>query len=137
MLKSSELPPAAEPSTGSSEPSPAVTVLSSAPRPGEDHVAASRAPLNLDDLLAVVGLTRPAWMRRAACRGEDLRLFFPGRTGAARTLLGEARAVCSTCPVVDACRDYAVDNLVHHGVWGGTSERQRRQIRRDRREPAA
>jgi WhiB family redox-sensing transcriptional regulator len=108
-----------------------------APRPGEEHVAAGRAPLDVDDLLAVVGLTRPAWMAVGKCRGEDPRLFFPGRTGAARTLLVEARSVCSTCPVADPCRDYAVDNLIHHGVWGGTSERQRRQIRRDRREPAA
>jgi len=44
-----------------------------------------------------------------------------------------AQKVCARCPVADACREYALANNITHGVWGGTSERQRRRILRDRR----
>ena len=37
------------------------------------------------------------------------------------------------CPVQAACLDYAIDNHVDHGVWGGKSERERRRIARARR----
>jgi hypothetical protein len=102
------------------------------PRPGDEHVAPG---LDVDELLAVVGLTRPAWMRDAACRGHDPAVFFPGRTGAARTLLVEARRICAACPVVEECRDHAVSRGERFGVWGGLSEKQRREVRRRRRQP--
>ena len=39
-----------------------------------------------------------------------------------------ALALCSACPFVDECRDWA---LTHHvyGVWGGTTEADRAEIR--------
>jgi WhiB family redox-sensing transcriptional regulator len=45
----------------------------------------------------------------------------------------EAKAVCATCPVRRPCLDYALqwDHLC--GVWGGMSERERRQVRRRNR----
>jgi len=35
--------------------------------------------------------------------------------------------------VSDACLQYALDERVDHGVWGGTSERERRRMLRRRR----
>jgi WhiB family redox-sensing transcriptional regulator len=44
-----------------------------------------------------------------------------------------AQRICSECPVKGPCLEYALDNKVDHGVWGGTSERERRRILRRRR----
>lgn len=73
------------------------------------------------------------WADQAACRGVNPELFFPAQ----HTPSGEAKAVCATCPVATECLDYALDNREVFGVWGGTSEKQRRLIRRDRRRTAA
>ncbi|MFD9668910.1 WhiB family transcriptional regulator [Rhodococcus sp. NPDC059968] len=39
----------------------------------------------------------------------------------------EAKRICSQCPVVDQCRTYALSAGERYGVWGGTSEDDRRQ----------
>lgn len=44
-----------------------------------------------------------------------------------------ARKICATCPVREACLDYALEHRIDHGVWGGTSERERRRILKRRR----
>lgn len=75
------------------------------------------------------------WRALAVCRGLDTSLFFPPREGAAE--LAAARAICHTCPAQAACAEYAIVNHVRHGVWGATSERQRRRIRAARRQGAA
>lgn len=41
-----------------------------------------------------------------------------------------ARAICAGCPVKTECLDFALDGGDHHGVFGGTSERERRSLRR-------
>jgi WhiB family redox-sensing transcriptional regulator len=67
---------------------------------------------------------------RAACRGQDPSLFLPEKYKPADA----ARAICETCPELDACRAYALaapDNL--QGIWGGLSQRQRRKIRSEAR----
>ena len=73
-----------------------------------------------------------AWQREAECRGlgatESRALFFPTRGES----VDEARAICERCPVVDECLDFALKNGCV-GVWGGTTERQRRRLRRNRR----
>lgn len=69
------------------------------------------------------------WWERAACRGMDPDLFFVGRGES----LAEARKVCAGCSVREECLAYALDNCEKHGVWAGTSEKQRRRMRRERR----
>lgn len=70
------------------------------------------------------------WTRHANCRGVDPQLFFPER-GAS---LAEAKAVCADCKVRAECLEYGIDQ--HFGIWGGLSERERRQLRRQRRRVA-
>ena len=43
-----------------------------------------------------------------------------------------AKAICRVCPVRLKCLEWAIE---HHefGIWGGTSERERRAIRKERR----
>ncbi len=44
-----------------------------------------------------------------------------------------ARKICADCQVKEPCLEYALENRIDHGVWGGCSERERRRILRRRR----
>ena len=60
---------------------------------------------------------------------QDPELFFP--VGDYRKLQeNEAKAVCGRCAVRLACANYALDNYIEYGVWGGLGEEERRSIRR-------
>lgn len=72
----------------------------------------------------------PAFMDLGSCRGMDPGVFFPDRGES----LSPAKSVCAECIVRDECLEYALDNRERFGVWGGTSERERRRLRRARRE---
>ena len=70
------------------------------------------------------------WRAKAACRDKDPELFFPvGNTGAAYQQIEEAKAVCRTCKVIDACLKCALDTNQDYGVWGGLSEDERRALK--------
>ena len=81
------------------------------------------------------------WRRDAACRNHPTELFFPSTRGRLRTSrrlvsvgqLQEVAAldVCATCPVREECLEYALDRD-EVGVWGGTTDRDRRRIRKAR-----
>ena len=71
------------------------------------------------------------WRAKAACRDKDPELFFPvGNTGTAYQQIEEAKAVCRTCKVIDACLKCALDTNQDYGVWGGLSEDERRALKR-------
>jgi len=67
------------------------------------------------------------WRERAACRGTDLDVFYPGRGESA----APARQVCARCPVRQPCLEYALSNRITHGIWGGLTERERRPLQSD------
>lgn len=71
------------------------------------------------------------WREFAACKGmgttvEDAELFHPERA----ELTEPAKQVCWGCPVAWPCLEYALETVQKVGVWGGRSERERRQMRR-------
>jgi WhiB family redox-sensing transcriptional regulator len=71
------------------------------------------------------------WRHQALCRDQDPELFFPiGTTGPATAQVEQAKVVCRRCTVVDDCLTWAVDTGQESGVWGGTSEDERRALRR-------
>ncbi|MFJ2158270.1 WhiB family transcriptional regulator [Streptomyces sp. NPDC087856] len=71
------------------------------------------------------------WTQRAACAHEDPELFFPlSSTGPALRQELAAKRVCLRCPVIRQCFDWAMRSGQVHGVWGGTSERERAELRR-------
>ncbi|MGW1785430.1 WhiB family transcriptional regulator [Streptomyces sp. NPDC002143] len=73
------------------------------------------------------------WRERAACLRVDPDLFFPvGHTGPALDQIDEAKAVCGRCPVMEQCRDWAVEAGQVEGIWGGMTETERRALRRRR-----
>ncbi|QKW23989.1 WhiB family transcriptional regulator [Kitasatospora sp. NA04385] len=71
------------------------------------------------------------WRDRAACLREDPELFFPvGVAGSALRQIECAKDVCRRCPVREQCLRWALDNGQDSGVWGGTSEDERRAMKR-------
>ena len=80
----------------------------------------------------IAGMQPPPWTEHAHCRGMDPSIFFPSDGIGVQ----EAVAVCAGCPVRDACLDYALENRIQHGVFGGHSERSRDRLLRERRRAA-
>jgi len=71
------------------------------------------------------------WRHSALCRDEDPELFFPiGTTGPAAVQVEQAKVVCRRCSVVEDCLSWALETQQDSGVWGGTSEDERRALRR-------
>lgn len=75
-------------------------------------------------------LEQEPWIEDGACVGESPDLFFPH--GAGQVDYAPAKAICATCPVRLQCLAYALRLHMDDGIWGGTSPKERRQIRRKR-----
>ena len=75
-------------------------------------------------------ITPVNWRDDAACHNADPELFFPtGTTGPALRQILEAKRLCRTCPVRIPCLAWALDHSVTDGIWGGTTDDERRAIR--------
>lgn len=78
------------------------------------------------------------WQQRAACRGMDLRLFFPRGGPGGRSRRAAAKAVCRQCPVRSECLEWALAHergrAASHraGIWGGLTGWQRWRLERCR-----
>jgi hypothetical protein len=71
---------------------------------------------------------RPAWHQRASCWGVGPDLFFPVRTDGPPVA---ALAYCEECTVRSECLASALEMPSSTvGVWGGTTGRVRRGLRR-------
>lgn len=66
------------------------------------------------------------WRERANCRGLDPALFVMERGDNG----GPAKAVCRECEVRSECLDYVLTHNERLGIWGMTSERERKVMRR-------
>ncbi|MEU5844369.1 WhiB family transcriptional regulator [Rhodococcus sp. NPDC047139] len=75
------------------------------------------------------------WQSRADCRLIDPSIFFPSddeSRGTRQRREWMAKQICTSCPVRIPCRDYALEARERHGIWGGTSESDRRRERPSR-----
>lgn len=71
------------------------------------------------------------WRSQARCLGSDPALFFPvGSTGDPLIQAEAAKRVCQECLVRPPCLQFALDTNQDTGVWGGTTEDERRSLRR-------
>lgn len=71
------------------------------------------------------------WRDTAACRGEDPETFFPtGTEGAWKLVINEAKAICRRCPSITDCLNFAIDEGISDGIFGGLTERERAAVRR-------
>ena len=77
------------------------------------------------------------WMSRGACQHEDPELFFPiASEGPALERVNAAIGICLRCPVRSECLSFGL-TATREGIWGGTTQRERRAIRRRRARVAA
>lgn len=84
--------------------------------------------------------TAPTFDGTQLCTKIDPETFFPelpekptGQDKRAFNLaINKAKAICNSCVFVNACLEYAITTSVV-GVWGGTTERERNNIRRSRK----
>ena len=71
-------------------------------------------------------MSQVEWMNDALCRQIDLDLFFPEHGGKSEPAI----RVCKRCDVQTECLNYALSFTSVLGVWGGTTEEQRRRLKR-------
>jgi WhiB family transcriptional regulator, redox-sensing transcriptional regulator len=64
------------------------------------------------------------WVVFAACADIESDIYFSTDPADERSAL----ALCATCPVRDECLEYALDARERYGVWGGTTEKERRRL---------
>jgi WhiB family redox-sensing transcriptional regulator len=71
------------------------------------------------------------WRTRSLCRDSNSDLFFPiGATGIALDQIDAAKEICQVCPVHGQCLEFALATNQEAGVWGGTTEDERRKLRK-------
>ena len=75
------------------------------------------------------------WMEKASCAGLDPEIFFRvgGHGAASMDIIDKARAICSWCHVKAECLEYALADTSIEGVWAGTTTRERRRMRTERK----
>ncbi|MCI6575023.1 MAG: WhiB family transcriptional regulator [Actinomycetaceae bacterium] len=77
----------------------------------------------------VEGASDRSWMEDALCAQTDPDIFYPEKGGST----APATSVCNNCLVRAQCLEYAIANDIRHGIWGGTSDNDRKRIARERR----
>ena len=68
------------------------------------------------------------WQLRARCRDCDPTMFFD-TTESESAEIAYAKAVCAGCPVREQCLGHAIHTGEQFGIWGGLTERERRQYK--------
>lgn len=74
--------------------------------------------------------SQPEWMMFGACTRDEIDpdLFFPWADEDTR--VPKAKAICASCTVAADCLEFAMSTY-QVGIWGGTTETERREIRAD------
>ncbi|MGC0328054.1 WhiB family redox-sensing transcriptional regulator [Streptomyces sp. SAI-170] len=74
------------------------------------------------------GIGDTSWHTRAVCHGMDAEdadaIFFPLPRD--HEAIAEAKELCAACPVHRDCLNYALENSLKEGIWGGLTEAERR-----------
>lgn len=78
--------------------------------------------------------TERDWMDDAYCRINKIPMddFFPAR-GTPQSAKEIKEGVCGQCSVSEECLNYALNNYISIGIFGGKSGRERRVLQRERR----
>lgn len=79
------------------------------------------------------------WEKDALCAETDPELFFTGgymSTAQAEERINKAKSICGRCTVTEQCLQYALDNDINEGVWGGLTEAERKKLKRQARTSA-
>jgi len=71
------------------------------------------------------------WLSLAHCRGQPTEIFFSDENErGAKMRRNELRAkqICWSCPVLVACRNYALNRHEQYGIWGALTPSERRHV---------
>lgn len=66
------------------------------------------------------------WQDRGLCNQTDPEAFYPEQGGSTQA----AKKICLGCEVRTECLEHALAHDERFGIWGGKSERERRQLKR-------
>lgn len=106
---------------------------------GGDAEPHSRPSNRADAYIGGTSMVRTStdWMADAACAGlgdatEDA--WFPP-VGNAQAKGKMAKRICGQCPVRRECLAYALHHGLEHGIWGGLTPNERKELRRQSQEP--
>jgi len=66
------------------------------------------------------------WLDKSLCKGKQNLFFGPDneRTRAKGIREAKAKIICFSCPVLEPCRNHAMENS-EYGIWGGLTEEER------------
>ncbi len=81
------------------------------------------------------------WQQYGLCRAGDSAVFFPPahfeHKPEREAREAKAKAICARCPVRVTCLEWALATREPHGVWGGRSEIERKQMLHGRKRIAS
>ncbi|WP_319454676.1 MULTISPECIES: WhiB family transcriptional regulator [unclassified Mycobacterium] len=67
-----------------------------------------------------------SWQLQGNCQEHPTELFYPvGRGHRLRLREEGAKRICRDCPVIIACREYALRAPEAYGIWGALTPRER------------
>lgn len=76
--------------------------------------------------LPVLGFPHGDWLKDANCASTDPDVFFSD----GRLRIEQAKVVCSNCPVIAECLEWALQVEDMEGIVGGTTMEERDEMRR-------
>ena len=107
-------------------------LIPSSATPAASLLVARSETLTALDVEALEGVdTSGQWYLRSACRGLEASIFYPDPD--VTEDVTRALAVCAACDVREVCLAHALRRREPTGIWGGTTERERRRVLRRRR----
>lgn len=88
-------------------------------RPALARTVSLRSSFDLSELAA------EEWMQYGVCAETDPDVFFPEQGESAKP----GKRICEGCPVIGECLEFAMNHGERFGIWGGLTDRERRQLR--------
>ena len=80
--------------------------------------------------LSTGGTNAPFYDGSQVCAQTDPELFFPENAAEAPVKLRQVKPICRACEFQTPCLEYALSYPDLQGIWAGTTENERRIMRR-------
>jgi len=76
------------------------------------------------------GTNAPFFDGSQVCAQVDPELFFPENAAEGPVKLRQVRPICNACEFKLPCLEYALSDWEIQGIWAGTTDKERRIMRR-------
>lgn len=64
------------------------------------------------------------WIDRVACTPADEHIMFSELA----SKVAKAKAICASCPVAAQCLEFAINDNIEFGIFGGTTPAERKVL---------